>query len=474
MINGYKIAGTVRIAASEKEELNSNILRLLYLFGIRKLKDMKLDGQKLTVAARPAPDEKNIVWFDYSVFEKKRRTPSCYHMDTCILEVSDRGNEEYGLAMNAVMVLLENYSMSPCYLVNNGKLVPVENYGIRIRDTMGLLLEFRHRKSRFRTLEFFHTRGREECITESDVDDAYPRGFCDESIADMAAMMYTDVDDLKEMENSSKRFNGPKSAIREARDSLLRYYACQEMKNLMENGEKDVLTLFLKTLLDSDLQKRKAMAQSEDVYGVLAEISLYDLPAILVSAFAYVAGQTFWQTWEELGIRGYEDIIGDKICRTDCHERYQLPLYRAYQRENEDEFLEYWGEEDRKLSTDMVNMLEYWKARYETVCIPQDFAMEHTLAAVVRDLENDWDCRYVDQTLVTEYMKHKDEKEYQRAVLLLREFMDEDFRYFPELTHEQASQWIIQERRSHFDSIARSALASLLVNRRHRMDLFGF
>ncbi|MGN0159210.1 MAG: hypothetical protein ACI39W_08755 [Brotaphodocola sp.] len=63
MINGYKIAGTVRIAASEKEELNSNILRLLYLFGIRKLKDVKLDGQKLTVAARPAPDENNIVMY---------------------------------------------------------------------------------------------------------------------------------------------------------------------------------------------------------------------------------------------------------------------------------------------------------------------------------------------------------------------------------------------------------------------------
>ena len=89
-------------------------------------------------------------------------------------------------------------------------------------------------------------------------------------------------------------------------------------------------------------------------------------------------------------------------------------------------------------------------------------------------MEKDWECRLVDKAFITEFIEHKNEDSYKKALLLYREFMDEDTAYFPELTKKQAIWWIIRDNRYKFDFTAMSAFQSLLINHKRRFQIFGF
>lgn len=83
-------------------------------------------------------------------------------------------------------------------------------------------------------------------------------------------------------------------------------------------------------------------------------------------------------------------------------------------------------------------------------------------------------CRLVDKAFITECTEHKNETDYKKALLLYREFMDEDTVYFPELTKKQAIRWMIRGSRCQFDYTAMGAFQSLLTNHKHRFEIFGF
>ena len=108
----YWLEGSVSVPENRREELNENVLKLLKQCGIRKLKEIQMDGKKITVVHEPKPNDKGIVSFDYSVFEKKKREISYYDMTTCELHTTDRGYGEFGVAMNLVMTMsqLEGYA----------------------------------------------------------------------------------------------------------------------------------------------------------------------------------------------------------------------------------------------------------------------------------------------------------------------------------------------------------------------------
>lgn len=71
-------------------------------------------------------------------------------------------------------------------------------------------------------------------------------------------------------------------------------------------------------------------------------------------------------------------------------------------------------------------------------------------------------------------MAHGNEANYQKILILFQQLLDKGQEYFPELTGEQADEWIIRESRDSFDYIEISALASLLTNKKQRNIIFGF
>ena len=150
----YKLLGTVSIPESKKAELNKYVQELLYKGGIRKTCEVALDGKCFTVLKPAVPDEKGIIQFDYSIFERKVRQVGTYDTNTCILTVSDRGYNEYGLVMNLVMFLLEIYSEEMCLLMDED--IPLEYPRGYLRLLNGVLgVEFFDDK-RYRMWDMFY------------------------------------------------------------------------------------------------------------------------------------------------------------------------------------------------------------------------------------------------------------------------------------------------------------------------------
>ena len=236
------------------------------------------------------------------------------------------------------------------------------------------------------------------------------------------------------------------------------------------------MKLFLRKLLDADLSGRKALT-GDVLYGTIAEVSLYVLPSVIVQAYGAAVNQDFWNIWKDLGIKGYSKIIArqrEGRDTVDEKDRWILPFYKSIQRKNEDEFIEFWKDEMLHFSEDMKKCLSDWEQRFQRIHVKETFDIENFLAQIVVDLEKDWECRLVDKAFITEFIEHKNEDSYKKALLLYREFMDEDTAYFPELTKKQAIRWIIRDNRYKFDFTAMSAFQSLLINHKRRFQIFGF
>lgn len=115
-----------------------------------------------------------------------------------------------------------------------------------------------------------------------------------------------------------------------------------------------------------------------------------------------------------------------------------------------------------------------WKEAMEKVKLPLDCRMDNLLYGVICDLYKTQKCRYVDKQFVEEFLQHEEDENYMRALLVLREMLDEYVYLFPELTKQQAIDWIIRDERDEHDYVAMSAFQSLLVNQKKREELFGF
>ena len=57
----------------------------------------------------------------------------------------DRGENEFGLVMNMIMIILESYSDSPCYLMHKGNLFNILGYVDLIESLTGKVLTFKNR-----------------------------------------------------------------------------------------------------------------------------------------------------------------------------------------------------------------------------------------------------------------------------------------------------------------------------------------
>lgn len=466
----YTMAGTVKIPDKRKAEFNDSVLKLLYLGGLRKTEEMELGGKTITVVSRPMPDENGVVRFDYSIFEKYKRDINTYDMNTCELDTPDRGYQEVGVVMNAVMVMQEAYSEGSCYYMAEGKPGKVEAYAALIRALIGADLTFPGRSRMWDMLLFFHHTKGYKNITADDIWEAYPWDHCDLLSEHLMTINHLGSD----FSVPEKRFEGGKKDFAEAPKVSLLYYLYEKTAQLVKDGESGTLKGYLKRLLDSERKDRAALAAEDNVYGEIAEASLYLLPPLIVNVYAVASGQGFWEAWDSMGIKGYSDIIVKKRETTYKKDEFFLPLYKAIQREDEDEFIEYWDGQELKLSDKMKACFEDWKERFGKIVPDKDFETEPFLAGIFAELEEYGKCRLVDQAFVTDVLEHRDDSNYQKALLLYKEIIDKDQKYFPELTHRQAIRWLMRRSRAEFDYKEMAAFPSLLMNRKHRFEILGF
>lgn len=241
----------------------------------------------------------------------------------------------------------------------------------------------------------------------------------------------------------------------------------------MKTTEKTVMKSFLTELLNADFAKRKELSLRQDEKGIIAELSLYVLPMRLVFAYTQAVEIDFWETWDLLGAKGYSDIIQEDDSQNAEDDFRKLPFYKAIQRKDEDEFLEFWDGSNLSLSMDMKECIRYWGEQMNCIHVPSISSSEKFLVKIITRLERNY-CRYVDETFVTEFMDHGNEVNYRKALILLQQLLDNGQEYFPELTGEQAEEWIIRDSRDSFDYIEISALVSLLTNKKQRNSIFGF
>ena len=98
--------------------------------------------------------------------------------------------------------------------------------------------------------------------------------------------------------------------------------------------------------------------------------------------------------------------------------------------------------------------------------------MEKELAASLSEMENYWNCRFVDKAFVIDFIEHKDDKNYQKFLMVLREYLDKDVSLFPELTPQQAKEWAITKYRNKYDLTLISCYTTLMANIAQRKRIF--
>lgn len=475
MGNQYWLEGTVNVPKDRKAELNDSILMLLERCGIRKLREITVDGKMVTVARRPKADSRGIVEFDYSVFEEQRREGFYYDKNVCALCVGDCGYAEFGLAMNLVMTLLEAYSAERCYLMKENQVCDIGVYAALVEEILGVKLTFPNREKIWDMLVYFKSCDRDRNVAHEEFWNWFPYGH---GKVDMEQLMACVV---------SERASAPKDCSRLKKSEISQVKACQRayhvyeiVQDFMKAGESKAVEDFLKELLETDFAGRERLAQREDVFGEIAEVSLYEMPAYLVAAYGWAAQREFWEVWFSLGITGYTDIYRNDDDKDESEEeaprKRKRWFYRALGRDSEDEFLEYMENRELYFSDDMKTNLAEWKRRYEAVheVEARDICMEPYLAEILLELRDIWNRRYADEEFVTDFLEHCKDVRHQKALLVLRDMMDEILKYFPELTVRQAKEWVIKGCYAAVGGAKLCGYVSLLTNKARRAALLGF
>lgn len=483
MDNIFWIEGKVSIPEERRAEFNENVQKLFRLCGIRKLEEIEIAGRICTVVHEPEPDDGGIISFDYSIFEKRKRKISAYDMNTCELHAEDRGYGEFCLVMNLIMTMQEAYSTEPCYLMQENQISNVYGYALMIEQTTGVKLSFPNREKIWNMLSFLKSTGKYEEIDYEIIYDKFPYGYGKIDIEQLAACIACS---FKSPYKPEKLFNGEKSELKYVGMMQRVYYVYELLHGLLEREGEERVREFLKDLLERKLPERECLAEREDAFGSIAKASLYDLPPCIVTAFAWALQKEFWAVWFSLAITGYEDIetseekesqkeAAKETEETEPKKKKRI-FYHMILRDNEDEFLEFRDIQDLYLSDDMKQNLEEWKELYAQISEAEVENMngEAYLADILREMEDIWGCRYADREMVMEFRDHRSELPYQRALLTFRMLLDEEIKYFPELTKRQVKAWVVRRACGKEARTRINGYASLLRNRTKRFELLGF
>lgn len=468
----YSLFGTVDVPEGKKNEANEYVSRLLELGGIRKTESIVLDGRMFTVVDLPKPNKDGVMEFDYSIFEKRKREINTYDTGSCILSTPDRGDNEFGMIMNCIMYLLEFYSNGKCYLMKDDQYMKnTEAYLFLLKKFLKKDFRLNHRAKTWDMLFFSHENKEKISSDCCDIFQALPLGYVYVSTFQICSLMNADLSGFEQKLEDITDLTW--EDIKTGKVTTHRSYLYQTFQILIQENQEH-LHKFLKTLLEQNLEDRKKMTEEKSPYGEMAEISLYEPASLFVSCYAVALGKEFWDAWNDLGLKkGYQDILDDEIYKPESY----IPennFYSCILRDNEDEFLEFWNEDNLLLSDGMKQQIENWVERFQNIEVPSEMNVEQFLADILYDLDKVWDCRYVDKAFVLDCLEHKKETAYQKMLVLLREFMDEKAGYFPELTKNQALRWIVAPNVYRQFRIKISAFISIMGNHEARNHWFGF
>lgn len=482
MENEYGIMGKVSIPKEKRTEFNENVLKIFKSCGIRKTENIKLAGKMVTVVHTPEPDANGIVEFDYSVFEMFKKKTSYYDMNTCELHVTDQGYGALGAIVNMIMVMQDAYSSEHCFFMHDQKIERVEGYAYMIEETTGIILSFPNRQKVWDMLLFLKSHNRHDEINLDEILDIVPSHFCNIDIEELKTCLICSSSSVQE---PKEWFDRKKENIKYISTDQRTFYAYELFQKLIKSKGKKEIDKFLKELLDSQISDRECLSQHEDEWGILAEISLYDLPGCIVTAYGWAAKEKFWDLWFSLGINGYKDInriqdLNNKETANEpsenSTEREERDFYKNILRNNEDEFLEFWDDQELYLSDSMKKNLRKWKHLYEKadeVCAAK-ISIEIFLADILSEMQNIWKCRYADKKLINEFMANSNDIRYRKALLVFRQILDMYSGDFPELTASQEKEWVIKKYVKKADRLQISGYASLLINNSRRAKLLGF
>ena len=470
----YYILGNVNVPEEKKEELNRYVLELLYRTGIRKTAKIYLDGEEHTVVNRPVPDTDGIVRFDYSIFEKKVRDVAEYNMNTCRLDAPEAGYREFGVAMNMVMVLLEEYSGGSCYYMHNGKPDPLAlAYLDVLYSITGRKFHLAHRGKSWDMLLFFHQNNID--LKLGDIFATLPFDIAPVDTRQMYTVVALKC--MDEINNKDKSEEMDRAKIPDVTQEERVVFLSQIMRQMYKNNPEETFS-FIKRLTGLSRDERTEISRKDDCFGTVAELSLYLSPPLLIGVYCVLSGKEFWSIWDSLGITGYADPINneEKEERKEREKReWGFPFYKVILRDNEDDFLEFWdGQRKMELSNELKENMEKWNRLFKGMTYGPDFRMKNSLATIFGRIDENWDCRYPDMEMIKEFIKNQDNDSYKKAAVLFIDLLDAPCRMFPELTPELAREVSSRGYKAGHINRELDAYMSMLVNHELRAEVLGF
>lgn len=478
MRNEYMLAGKVTIPKKHRKEVKAMIQKVLYLGGMRNKETVEINGRTYITAGIPRYDEKEKIYFDYNIFSEKDYERGCYTVNTAnIKDPNNYMQDEYELIVNLIRVILEAYSMTPCYLLYGDKPCCIGGYVRVIRSMLGINLTFRNRSEMWKMYYFFQKNNLENITTKevweaalSAEDNRFPK----------QTVHFLTLFEMDAEEPCIPR--GFRRLEKEEFEESFTLNLAENVRLVLEevinvDGREKVYE-FLQCLLRRKFKERKELAKQENLYGVIATGSLYLLPAMIVKQFTLITKDNFWKIWDELDIgSGYEDFGPPKgDIETIGVKEGDILLYEAFGRKNEDEFMRYGGDRELKLSYEISEAIERWKRAFSQIEEEEitNMDIEKMLAEIIEDFSDIWHCRLLDTALVKEVLNHKNDKSYKRAVMVLYEIMNKETKYFPELTKREANKWVIKEIRPSVDIQEMNVFVDMLCNHLRRKEILGF
>lgn len=466
----YKLVGKVTIPEKKRKEVKSIIQKILYLGGIREKETIEIDGRQYITAGIPKWNALEVINFNYNMLTNTSYETGRLYLKSGSIKNPCNHDNEYDFVANLIRVVFESYSTTPCYLVYDDTLCFISEYARVINGMIGKQLSFPNRNKMWKIYYFLHKYGCEN-ITAIEILETV-------RTTDVGHFMTVFSVGTDEPLIPRKFIKIGKEEFSDSSTLNILENVRQTMKELIKVEGKEKVFEFLKDLLGKNYAKRKHLATEDNLYGTVAAGSLYLLPAMIVKNYSLIVKEEFWKTWDKLDLgSGREDIDEPKndVAPVKNVEEV-IPLYKAFGKNNEDELMRYKGDKELMLSGNMQNSIERWKRAYGQVTEKEikKLEMEKVLKKLLEDFFDIWDFRVLDTAFVREFLKHKNDDRYKRAMIVLIELIDKETKYFPELTKREANIWLIREIRDADEMIEINAYLGMLRNHLRRMEILGF
>ena len=458
----YFLAGTPVIPDDMKPTITKKILTLLDKGGIRNSQRIKVGDNDYTVAALARPDKNGIISFNYSIFEKEERGVSTFDTNTFELTFRNCAEDEFGLIIIAIQVLLEVYSSVPCFLCNDKRPMYIGKFVALLEFLLDEKIETRNGTNAWDMYEFFH---KSEVYEDIDFFEAYEKCFnlgskqmylafslCKDTVTltdDVAKMSFSDV--LK-----GEHFD------------KIEYLYRLFIKHSSDPGFEQ----WLSGILSFDAENMEKAIQPDEDYCHMAEISSHLYTQEIIKTYSISINADFWTVWDRMGCIEKQEIVDEDVDTIYKMRNRKISLHDVLIRDYDDEMFGWCDCEDLKLSVKLKKALTKWKNSFNRMQVTPDVESEDILEDIMYIISVVWRCRYIDKAFVDDFMRNKNDPNHKKWLLILKNFIIKGIEDFPELTEFQAIIWTLIMSRDSYDKVLIAGFTSLLGNPEQRDRFF--